>query len=435
MPADPYSRRRARVLAALGDDALLLFGAPHATRNADTEYRYRPASDLVWLSGWEDPEAALLLRPHSDAPFVLFVQPKDPAREVWTGRRAGVEGARERHGADAAWPIEELARRLPLLLQGHETLHVRLGEDPGRDARVLGGLRGAARAGARNGVELPWRFSDPARLLGPLRCVKDPEELLRLRRAAALSAEAHVEAMRVGVPGAFEYEVEAAIDHLCRRRGGTGVGYPTIVGGGANGCVLHYVRNGDPLRDGDLCLVDAGGEVDWYTADITRTWPVGGRFSAPQRELYDIVLAAQLAAIDVARAGRPYKDMHDAAVRVLAEGMVRVGLCEGEVDEVIVEERYKRYYMHNTGHWLGLDVHDAGPYWRGGGSIALEPDMVVTVEPGIYVAPDDEAAPERFRGIGIRIEDDVRITDGEPEVLTAACPKFPDEVEAACRRA
>lgn len=413
---------------------MLLFGAPHALRNGDSEYRYRPSSDVVWLTGWEDPEAAILLRPGSDAPFVMFVQPKDKTKEVWTGIRPGVDGAKRDHGADAAWPIGELWSRIGVLLQGHGTLHYRVGDDASRDARLMGALRGQARAAARNGLELPWRLVDPGRLLGSLRNRKDPTELDLLRRAGAITAEAHVEAMRVGRPGVPEYEVEAAIDHVFRRRGGTGAGYTTIVGGGANGCILHYVTNREPLRDGDLCLVDAGCELDWYTADVTRTWPVNGRFSGPQRDLYDIVLRAQHAAIDAARAGRPYRAMHDAAVRVLTEGMIAVKLLEGSVDERIADESFRRWYMHGTGHWLGLDVHDAGTYWSEGSSMPLQPDMVVTVEPGIYIAPDDEKAPEALRGIGIRIEDDLRITDGEPENLTAACPKSIDDIEAACRR-
>ena len=429
---DAFASRRERAMLALGADALLVFGAPHHTRNGDSEYKFRQSSDLYWLTGWEDPESVALLRPGADQPFVLFVQPKDRTREVWTGFRAGVEGARAQFGADAAFPWGELGARLPELLAGWETLHYAWGEDGERDAQVFRALGGLGRVAPRNGLAMPHRLVDARRTLGELRLVKDAAELGTLRRAAAITAEAHVNAMRLGRPGVAEYAVEAEIDGTFRKRGGNGPGYTTIVGGGGNACVLHYITNREPLRDGDLCLVDAGCEYDNYTADVTRTWPVSGRFTEPQKRLYEIVLAAELAAIDEARPGRPYRAMHDAAVRVLTTGMVEVGLLDGDVDTLILEEAYRRYYMHGTGHWLGLDVHDAGAYHLGGASRALAPGMVLTVEPGLYVPPDDEQAPEAFRGIGIRIEDDILVTDGDPEVLTAACPKTVADVEAAC---
>jgi Xaa-Pro aminopeptidase len=427
-----HEARRSRALGALGADALLVFGAPHHSRNGDAEYRYRQSSDLWYLSGWEDPESAALLRPGSDHPFILFVQPKDRSREVWTGFREGLEGARARFGADAAFPYAELSARLPELLAGWTTLHYAWGEDGTRDSTVFRAVSGLGRVAARNGLATPHHLIDARRILGELRLKKDADEVALLRRAADITAEAHVAAMRLGRPGVAEYEVEAEIDGLFRRRGGNGPGYTTIVGGGTNACVLHYITNREPLRAGDLCLVDAGCEYANYTADVTRTWPVSGRFSGPQRRLYEIVLASQIAAIDAVRAGRPYKAMHDAAVRVLTEGMVDVGLLDGDVETLILEEGYRRYYMHGTGHWLGLDVHDAGAYHVGGSSRPLEPGMVVTVEPGLYIPPDDLRAPEAFRGIGIRIEDDILVTDGDPDVLTAACPKSVADVEAAC---
>ncbi|MFZ5479181.1 MAG: aminopeptidase P N-terminal domain-containing protein [Myxococcota bacterium] len=432
--ADSYAARRAAYLAALGEDAALLFGNHHALRNGDAEYRYRQSSDLYYLTGWEDPDVAALFRPGAELPFILFVQPKDPAREIWTGIRPGVQGAKEVHGADAAFPYAELHGRLGELLQGYGTLHYRFGEDAERDRTVFSAIQGPARAAMRNGLDVPHRLVDARRLLAEMRLVKSAEEIARLRVAADITVEAHVAAMRVGRPGAFEYEVEAEVDGTFRRRGGNGPGYTTIVGGGKNACILHYVTNREELRAGDLCLVDAGCEYAYYTADVTRTWPVSGRFSGPQRDLYEIVLRAQLASIDAARAGRAWKDMHDVSVRALTEGMVAVGLLEGDVDTLIAEERYRRFYMHGTGHWLGLDVHDAGAYVVGRGARPLAPGMVLTVEPGIYVPPDDEDAPEAYRGIGIRIEDDVLVTDGEPDVLTAACPKRVDDVEAACAR-
>jgi Xaa-Pro aminopeptidase len=431
---DSHVARRSAFLAALGEDAALLFGNHHALRNGDAEYRYRQSSDLYYLTGWEDPDVAALIRPGAELPFILFVQPKDPAREVWTGIRPGVQGARDVYGADAAFPFGELSARLGELLQGYATLHYRFGEDADRDRTVFAAIQAPARAAMRNGLEIPHRIVDPRKLLAEMRLVKSAEELARLRVAADITVEAHVNAMKLGRPGVYEYEVEAEVDGLFRRRGGNGPGYTTIVGGGKNACILHYVTNREALRAGDLCLVDAGCEYAYYTADVTRTWPVSGKFSGPQRDVYDVVLRAQLASIDAARAGRPWKDMHDVSVRTLTEGMVALGLLEGDVDELIAEERYRRYYMHGTGHWLGLDVHDAGSYTVGRSARPLVPGMVLTVEPGLYIPPDDETVPEALRGIGIRIEDDVLVTAGEPDVLTAACPKRIDDVEAACAR-
>lgn len=431
-PHAAFADRRSRYLAALGEDAALLFGNAHPLRNGDAEYKYRQASDLLYLTGWEDPDVAALFRPGAELPFVLFVQAKDPAREIWTGIRPGVEGAKERYGADAAFPIGELRARLPDLLQGYGTLHYRYGEDPDRDRLVFGAIQAPSRTAARNGLDVPHRLVDARRLVAEMRLVKSPEELDVLRVAGDITVEAHVAAMRMGREGVGEWEIEAEIDHVFRRRGGNGPGYGTIVGGGKNGCILHYVTNRERLRAGDLCLVDAGCEYAYYTADVTRTWPVSGRFSAEQRTLYEIVLAAHTAAVDAARPGRAYKDMHDAAVRVLTQGMVDVGLLEGDVDALIAEESYRRYYMHGTGHWLGLDVHDAGAYWQGLRSRPLAPGHVLTVEPGIYVGPEDEQAPARFRGIGIRVEDDVLVTADAPEILTPGCPRKVDEVEAAC---
>ncbi len=427
-----HADRRIRYLEALGTDAAMLVAPGHHHRNADSEYRYRQASDLFYLTGWEDPEAVALFRPGAEQPFVMFVQPRDKEREVWTGRREGVAGAMERYGADAAYPIAELPGRLGALLFGYGTLHYRPGDDPPLDRALFAAVRSMAKPAARNGGEIPWTFVDAGRLVGEMRVRKEPAELALLREAARISCEAHTLAMGSGRAGVHEYEVEAIVDGWFRRNGGNGPGYTTIVGGGANACILHYITNREALREGDLCLVDAGCEYRYYTADITRTWPVGGCFSGPQKALYEVVLEAQLQAIDAARVGRNYKDMHDAAVRRLTEGLVHLGLLQGSVDENIHQEHFKRYYMHGTGHWLGLDVHDAGLYWGGFVSRKLEAGMVLTVEPGLYVPADDEKAPEAFRGIGIRIEDDIHVTVDGPENLTAACPKSIAAVEAAC---
>ena len=429
-----HAARRARYLQSLGDEAALLVAPAHHHRNADSEYRYRQSSDLFYLAGWEYPEAVALFRPKSEVPFILFVQPKDPEREVWTGIREGTDGATARYGADAAFSIHELGNRLGALLLGYGTLHYRAGEDTTLDRSVFGAIRGMAKPAGRNGGEIPWQYVEPGRLVGELRIRKEPAEIELLREAGRSSGAAHARAMAVGKPGAFEYEVEAAVDGHFRASGGNAPGYTTIVGGGKNACILHYVTNREVLRAGDLCLVDAGCEYKYYTADITRTFPVNGRFSGPQRALYEVVLRAQLDAIDAARVGRPFKDMHDVAVRRLTEGMIELGLLEGEVDDNIHREAFKRYYMHGTGHWLGLDVHDSGLYWHGFDSRALEAGMVLTVEPGIYVPPDDEKAPAEFRGIGIRIEDDIHVTDAGPDNLTVSCPKTIADVEAACGR-
>jgi Xaa-Pro aminopeptidase len=433
---DLHARNRARFAARIGDGAALLFGAPHHTRNGDSEFRYRQNSDVWWLTGWEDPEVAVLLRPGADQPFVLFVQPKDPEMEVWTGRRAGVEGAVADFGADVAWPFAELAERLPDLLQGHADLHYRFADDPERDQLLMGAIAKARRKARKSGLDVPDAFFDPSRVLHELRLRKEPAELELLRQAARITVEAHRRAMAHTAPGVREYAIESLIDGTFRAMGGNGPGYTTIVGGGANATILHYVTNRDALRDGDLVCVDAGCEFDFYTADVTRTWPVNGRFTDAQRELYQLVLDAQRAVIDQIRPGTPWKRLHDTAVRVLTVGMVRLGLLPGDpddaahVDQLIADDKFRRYYMHGTGHWLGMDVHDVGAYARAGQSTPLAPGMVMTVEPGLYVREDDEEAPARFRGIGIRIEDDVLCTDGDPEVLTDGAPKEIAEVEA-----
>lgn len=434
MPRPDFAAHRARVLEHLADDeAVLLVGAPTRTRSNDSEYPYRPDSDVFWLTGWEDPEVAVFLR-RGEAPLTMFVQRKDREREIWDGFRPGPDGARADYGADVAFTFDELDRELPRLLQGVRALHYAFGRDADMDALVTGAIAKAARAARKNGLDVPETFHHPSALLHELRLIKQPDEIAVLRRAAAVSAAAHREAMAATRPGLHEYEIEAVLLAAFRRHGSTGPGYNPIVAGGANACVLHYVKNRDPLRARELLLVDAACEHWYYTADITRTWPVDGRFTGPQRAVYEHVLRAQLASIDAARAGRPVTDVHDASVRVLTEAMVELGLLEGDVDTLVQEEKYKRYYMHGTSHWLGLDVHDVGRYAGRGKSRTLEPGMVLTVEPGLYVPPDDEDAPEHLRGIGIRIEDDVLVTDGEPEVLTSEVPKTVEEIEAIVGR-
>lgn len=429
-----FALHRRRLLEALpADEAVLVFGAHEKVRNGDSEYRYRPDSDVYWLTGWEDPECAVFVRP-GDEPVAMFVQPKDREREVWTGRRPGPDGAREAHGADVAWPIGDLEKQLPRLLQGVRALHYAFARDPDHDALLMASVQNAHKAARHHGLGAPETFHHPSALLHELRLVKSADELRLIRAAGELTAEAHLAAMRMGVPGVREFEIEAEMLRIWRSSGSTGPGYTPIVAAGANGTVLHYVTNRDALREGELLLVDAGCEVAYYTADVTRTFPVSGRFSPAQRDVYGWVLAAQQAAIDVCRAGRRFDEIHDTARRVLTEGMVALGLLEGPVDDRIADDAFKRYYMHGTSHWLGLDVHDVGAYGRGGRTRELAAGMVLTVEPGLYVAPDDDRAPKALRGIGVRIEDDVLVTDGAPDVLTRAVPKACDEVEAACRR-
>lgn len=436
-----FAANRQRFLDALGEDeAALLFAAPHHLRNGDAEFKYRQSSDVVWLSGWEAPEAALLFRPGADQPFIMFVQKRDAERETWTGRRPGPEGAKSLYGADEAYDWTELWTKLPDLLQGYRSLHYQVAEDGERDRKLVTALSQARRKARRNGLDVPDAFIDPQRVLHSLRLLKSEAELALMRRAAEITVEAHNRAMGITAPGVMEYELEAEIDFTFRRRGGVGPGYTTIVGGGVNATILHYVENKDPLPADALVCVDAGCEYAYYTADVTRTWPVSGRFTEAQRELYEVVLDAQLAAIDAVRPGRTWAEVHDLATRVLTRGMLRLGLLEGDpdddalVEQLIEDGKQKRYYMHGTGHWLGMDVHDVGAYAGSGTPTVFQPGMVTTVEPGLYINADDEEAPERFRGIGIRIEDDVLCTEGEPEVLSDGCPKAVAEVEAMVGR-
>ena len=454
-----HRAHRQQLLDALGEgQAVLIFAAPQATRSNDTEYRYRPDSDLWYLTGWEQPEAALLLRKGADQPTLLFVQARNPEREIWEGRRPGPEGAVRDYGVDAAFPYDELGPKLPDLLMGYRDLHYAIARDPLHDQLVAGAIRASRKKARKHGLETPSAFIDPSRLLHELRLHKSPEELEIMRRAAEITAEAHVAAMAMTAPGLRELELEAEIERIFRVRGGNGPGYTTIVGGGDNATILHYIENDAALQDGDLVCVDAGCEFDYYTADVTRTWPVNGRFSAAQKELYELVLEAELACIERVRPGVTHKQIHDLAVEILTRGMVRLGLlsydreaelawaeAQGEelpeelpadaspeelVARLVETERYKRYYMHGTGHWLGIDVHDVGAYVALGDSRACAPGMVTTIEPGLYIPRDDDKAPERFRGIGIRVEDDVLCTEGAPEVLTASIPKGIAEIEA-----
>ena len=434
---DLFARRRADLMKRLGPDGAALFVAtPQRTRSNDTEYDYRPHSDLWYLTGFEEPGSALLLLPgHEKTPVVVFVRKRDREKEIWDGFRLGVDDAAQRLGADQAYPIEELFEKLPALLEGRSNLVYSLGLCHDTDRQVVSVLQ-RVRHLARRGRQAPHSVHDPALYLHEMRLVKTPEEIESCREACRISAEGHVRGMRMTRPGMTEYELQAEIEYVFRKSGAKAPGYTTIVGGGKNACVLHYIENRDTLKDGDLVLVDAGAEVGYYTGDITRTWPVNGRFSGHQRVIYDLVLRSQMDVIRLVKPGLPWNRLHEQAVRTLTEGLVDIGALEGPVEKAIEDKTFRKFFMHGTGHWLGIDVHDVGLYSRPGElGRPLEPGMVFTIEPGLYFHADDPASPERFRGIGVRIEDDVLVTADGCEILTRHVPKEPEEIEALVGKA
>ncbi len=433
MQASIHAARRARLAAAMGEGIAVIPTSPERVRNRDTHFPYRYDSHFYYMTGFPEPEAVLVLTAGKQPRSLLFCRERNEEREIWDGVRFGPERARERFGFDEAQPIAALDEAMAKLLGDQPALHTPLGADPSWDARVMQWLN-KVRANARTGVTAPERVHDVRVVVDEMRLLKDAHELGVMRRAAAISAGAHRRAMAAARPGGFEYQVEAELLHEFRRHGAQFPAYWPIVAGGANACVLHYTANDAQLADGELLLIDAGCELDGYASDITRTFPIGPSFGAAQRALYELVLASQLAAIDAVRAGASWNAPHDAAVRVLAQGMLDLKLLPGDLDEVIEKEAYKRFYMHRTGHWLGLDVHDAGEYKRAGEWRSLVPGMTLTVEPGIYVRAAADV-PERFHGIGIRIEDDVAVTEAGCEVLTAAAPKSVADIEAIKRAA
>jgi Xaa-Pro aminopeptidase len=426
-----HGARRARLAQAMQGGVAVLPTAPERVRNRDTHYPYRYDSHFYYLTGFAEPEAVLVVVAGAQPKHLLFCREKNEERETWDGLRFGPKAAQERFGFDEAHPIGTLDAKLAELLADQPALYFPVGADAAWDARAMGWIN-AVRAQARTGVGAPGRVQDVRALIDEMRLVKDPHELGVMRRAAAISAVAHRRAMQAARPGRFEYELEAELLHEFRRSGAQFPAYWPIVAGGANACVLHYVANDAALRAGELVLIDAGCELAGYASDITRTFPVDARYSPAQREVYELVLAAQAAAMHKVRAGNAWNEPHDAAVRVLAQGMLDLKLLAGGLDEVLEKETYKRFYMHRTGHWLGLDVHDAGDYKRAGKWCTLMPGMVLTVEPGLYIRAADDV-PERLRGIGVRIEDDVLVTEGDCEVITAATPKSIADIEALKR--
>jgi len=429
-----FAARREAIMRAIGPDGVLIVRSlPERLRNGDAFHRFRQASDLVYLTGFVEPETTLVVRPEAESErYVLFVRPSDPAQEVWDGKRAGVDGAMHQYGADAAYPASELEARLHELIANRGELHYALGLDEHADA-IVGRAIAALRKTERRGKRPPRAVIDPRVVLHELRLRKAPEELASLRKAAAITVDAHLAAMRTGRPGTHEHEVEAILDYTFRSRGGNGPGYATIVGAGDNATVLHYVTNGSPIRDGDLVLVDAGCEYQHYTADVTRTWPANGRFTPVQRRIYEIVLAVQESAIALVKPGATIDQLHQHCVRGLTEGMIELGLLEGNAEDRIADQSYRRFFMHGTSHWLGLDVHDAGAYMPAGKHRPLEANMVITVEPGLYIPADAHDVARELRGIGVRIEDDIVVTDGAPVNLSASLPRNPDEIVAWMR--
>lgn len=433
MNLDEYRYRRQELMSLMGPDSVaVLAAAPERVRNRDVLYPYRQDSDFHYLTGFPEPEAVLALVPgRAKGEFVLFNRERDPEREVWDGPRAGQDGACTAYGADDAFPVDDIDEILPGLLEGRHKVYCSLGQNPEMDQMLFGWVN-QVRARSRQGARAPDEFVSLEHLLHEMRLIKRPAEIRQMREAARVAVEAHRRAMQVCRPGLFEYEVEAEFHAVFRRHGGEHA-YPPIVGGGRNGCILHYIDNSAPLNDGELLLIDAGCELGCYASDITRTFPVNGRFSGEQRAVYEIVLAAQRAAIDAVCVGAHWNRPHEAALQVLVQGLVDLGLLQGPVDELIEAEAYRPFFMHRTGHWLGMDVHDVGDYKVDGRWRELEPGMVLTVEPGLYIAESIPDVDPRWHNIGIRIEDDVAVTREGPDILSEGVPKEPDEIEALMR--
>jgi len=434
MPIE-YKARREQLMAKIGTGTAVFKSAPVAVMHNDVEYAFRQDSDFFYLTGFHEPEAVAVLAPHHEEHrFILFVQAKEPEKEVWTGYRAGVEAAKQKYGADEAYPITELDEKLPQYLEKADRIYYHLGRDRFFNDIVIKHWQRLMAGYPKRGTG-PIAIESTNPVLHAMRQVKSAAELELMRKAADISVEAHNHAQNFAKPGRYEYEVQAEIEHIFRMRGGMGPAYPSIVASGANSCILHYIENNRQMQDNDLLLIDAGCAYGYYNGDITRTFPVGGKFTTEQKILYELVLTAQEKAIAQVQPGNPYNLFHDTAVRVLVEGLMDLRLLVGDIEEIIKEEKYKPFYMHRTGHWLGLDVHDAGVYKHGENWQVLQSGHVVTVEPGLYIGPDikpfegQPEIPERWRGIGIRIEDDILITAEGHEVLTAGVPKSVEEME------
>ena len=414
-------------------ETLVVSSPSEKIRNGDASYPFRQSSDVFYLSGCSEPETTIVLKKTKDGnKSIAFVRPKNKEKEIWDGRRLGVEGAISVLGFDEAYPSHELGKRLAKSLSGSTRLYASLGENPLFDKRILKAIADC-RQGKRRGLEPIVDVSDPLFNLHEMRLIKSEDEIDLLKKASQISAQAHVMAMQHAKPGVFEYELSALLDFEFARRGCSGPGYQSIVGAGENATILHYIENTSELKEGELILIDAGGEYDFYTADITRTFPVSGKFSAPQKAAYQVVLRAQKEAIALVKPGVTLEQIHTQVVKHLTEGMIELGLLKGTVEERIADKTYRRFYMHKTSHWLGMDVHDVGLYHENGDARPLQPGMVITIEPGLYVGLEEEGIPSEFKGMGIRIEDDVLVTEGGFEVLTHEVPKEINEIEDLCR--
>ena len=431
-----YTRRRKALMDQMVPGSIaILPAAPVHVRSRDTEYQYRQDSDFQYLTGFPEPEAVMALIPGREhGEYVLFCREKDPERELWDGYRAGQTGAVSEYAADDAFPIADIDDILPGLIEGRERVYYALGANHEFDMQLTGWLH-SIRSKARLGAEPPKEFVALDHLLHDMRLYKSAAEVRVMQAAADISAEAHVKAMQACRPGMYEYQLEAELQYTFMRHGSRAPAYASIVAAGRNACILHYTENSSQIRDGDLVLIDAGCELDCYASDITRTFPANGRFSPEQRAIYDIVLKSQAAAFAVIGPGRDWNEAHDATVRVITQGLLELGLLSGELDELIANGSYRPFYMHRAGHWLGMDVHDVGEYRVGGEWRVLEPGMVMTVEPGIYIAVDNQDVPAKWRGIGIRIEDDVLVTRDGHQVLTGKVPREADEIEALMAQA
>jgi Xaa-Pro aminopeptidase len=426
-----------KFIESIGPDSIAIIPAAHeATRSYDTEYKFRQDSDFAYLTGFPEPDAVAVIDPSSKKPFTLYVRPRDPEMETWFGRREGVVGAVKNHKADKAFPIDKFAADLGKLLNGHEKLYYRFGVDEKLDLQIIKYLS-AQRQRRLKSPYPPHTIVDPTILIHEMRLHKTSGEVEFMQKAATISCEAHILAMQKTKPGMNEFQVESMIEAYMRENGASGVAYNSIIGGGENATILHYVENNRPLNDGDLLLVDAGAEYNGYAADITRTFPVNGKYSKAQREVYDVVLDVQLQCIEATKTGNTVLKRQELSIELLTEGMKKLGLLKGKTKDLIKKKSFMKYYMHGVGHYLGLDVHDAGRYFTdqtAKNSRPFAPGMVLTVEPGLYIPPDDKSAPSKYRGIGIRIEDDVLVTKDGNRNLTAKVPKDLDEIEALMQK-
>ncbi len=426
-----FARRRQQLMAQMEENSIaILPSAPVHIRNRDVEHKFRQDSDFYYLSGFPEAESVLVLIPgreHGEA--VLFCRERDTTLELWHGYRYGQDGAIDQFAMDDAFPISDIDEILPGLIEGRDRMYYAMGYNRDFDNQIMTWVN-TIKSKASQGAHPPGEFLALDHLLHDLRLYKSSGEVKLMREAGAISSRGHIRAMELCEPGVFEYQLEAELNHEFQRSGSRRAAYPSIVGSGNNGCILHYTENDSVVRNNDLVLIDAGCELDYYASDITRTFPANGRFNKEQRALYELVLKSQLAAIEKVQPGNHWNDPHEVVVEILTEGLLELGLLEGELSELITAEACRPFYMHRTGHWLGMDVHDVGDYKVGGEWRVLEPGMVLTIEPGIYIAPDYEAVPKRWRGIGIRIEDDVVVTRDGHEVLSAGAPKQIDKIES-----